>query len=248
MPIKKQVVKQKIWNLGGALAVSMALFAPAAQADILRYNGPAYSPYDGAFGITDSSPYTSINVYAGAFNMTNLTAGGSFMAWCVDIYHTLNTSSAGASYTLRTAEQFYGAGSQKITNLERLASYVFGNGLLTNNVQSAAFQLATWEIVNEANTASPYSISNNDFRVTSGDTNARSLANQWLGVVNAGTQAITYDLAVWDGPNSTQDLAVFSKVVTPVPEPETYGMLLAGLGFMAFVARRRKQLSSKGSV
>lgn len=29
--------------------------------------------------------------------------------------------------------------------------------------------------------------------------------------------------------------------VTPVPEPETYAMLLAGLGLMAFVARRRQK-------
>ena len=28
----------------------------------------------------------------------------------------------------------------------------------------------------------------------------------------------------------------------PVPEPETYAMLLAGLGALAFVARRRKSL------
>jgi hypothetical protein len=28
---------------------------------------------------------------------------------------------------------------------------------------------------------------------------------------------------------------------TSVPEPETYAMLLAGLGLMGFVARRRKQ-------
>lgn len=30
-------------------------------------------------------------------------------------------------------------------------------------------------------------------------------------------------------------------VTTPVPEPETYAMLLAGLGFLGFMARRRKQ-------
>jgi len=35
----------------------------------------------------------------------------------------------------------------------------------------------------------------------------------------------------------TQDLAVFA----PVPEPQTYAMMLAGLGLMGFVARRRKQ-------
>jgi len=30
------------------------------------------------------------------------------------------------------------------------------------------------------------------------------------------------------------------SLVSPVPEPEVYGMLLAGLGLMGFVARRRK--------
>ncbi|MBJ7310618.1 FxDxF family PEP-CTERM protein [Rugamonas sp. CCM 8940] len=31
-----------------------------------------------------------------------------------------------------------------------------------------------------------------------------------------------------------------SVLITPVPEPETYGMLLGGMGIMAFLARRRK--------
>lgn len=31
--------------------------------------------------------------------------------------------------------------------------------------------------------------------------------------------------------------------ISPVPEPETYAMLLAGLGLMGFIARRRKQIS-----
>lgn len=32
--------------------------------------------------------------------------------------------------------------------------------------------------------------------------------------------------------------------IAPIPEPETYAMLLAGLGLMGFVARRRKQRSA----
>lgn len=33
----------------------------------------------------------------------------------------------------------------------------------------------------------------------------------------------------------------FNLNLAPVPEPETYGMLLAGLGLLGFLARRRKQ-------
>ena len=32
------------------------------------------------------------------------------------------------------------------------------------------------------------------------------------------------------------------SLVSPVPEPETYAMMLAGLGFMGFVSRRRKSV------
>lgn len=36
----------------------------------------------------------------------------------------------------------------------------------------------------------------------------------------------------------------FSKPFSPVPEPETYGMMLMGLGLMGFVARHRKNHQS----
>lgn len=35
--------------------------------------------------------------------------------------------------------------------------------------------------------------------------------------------------------------AKYTPVTTPVPEPETYAMILAGLGLIGFTARRRKQ-------
>jgi hypothetical protein len=84
----------------------------------------------------------------------------------------------------------------------------------------------------------PYSLAANDFKVTSGDGAARTLADTWLGVVSAGTYAISQNLSIWQqtAAGSTQDLAVFA----PVPEPETYAMLLAGLTLMGFIARRRR--------
>jgi hypothetical protein len=36
-------------------------------------------------------------------------------------------------------------------------------------------------------------------------------------------------------------------MLAPVPEPETYGMMLAGLGVLGFLARRRKQAANQAA-
>lgn len=47
---------------------------------------------------------------------------------------------------------------------------------------------------------------------------------------------------IHDGGNDTHKYTNYAFEVTAVPEPETYAMLLAGLGALSFVARRRKSL------
>ncbi len=48
--------------------------------------------------------------------------------------------------------------------------------------------------------------------------------------------------AYWGGATLvTNNSAIFVPPTAPIPEPETYAMMLAGLGLMGFVARRRKQ-------
>ena len=226
--------------LVAVLLAATALAAPA-RADTLRYDGAWIPPYSGGFTITDSSPARApVTVYAGAFKMTDvsgptLEAGTSFMALCVDIYHFISPST---TYTLRAGDEFYSGAGYKATDLERLASYVFDQGLLSSSTRSAALQLAAWEIASDAGGSGGYDVNAGDFRVTGGSTDVRNLANAWLGVVNAGTYQISQTLSIWQQnvAGSTQDLAVFA----PIPEPETYAMLLAGLAVMGFVARRRR--------
>jgi hypothetical protein len=53
------------------------------------------------------------------------------------------------------------------------------------------------------------------------------------------TSAGTLKLFYWDS-NASDNTGSIAVSITSVPEPETYAMLLAGLGLMGAVARRRK--------
>lgn len=44
--------------------------------------------------------------------------------------------------------------------------------------------------------------------------------------------------------NSNSTAGTFQASISPVPEPATYAMLIAGLGFLGYTARRRKGLAS----
>ena len=63
----------------------------------------------------------------------------------------------------------------------------------------------------------------------------------------SGISSINYDtlgVGFFSGPNNilhtNQDLS-HADIYLPVPEPETYAMLLAGLGLLGFMARHRKE-------
>ena len=75
-----------------------------------------------------------------------------------------------------------------------------------------------------------------------------------LFTFNSGILAIGYSEGNYDWFNGTiDDVDIYNRALTateigtlytapnPVPEPESYAMLLAGLGLLRFVARRRKQ-------
>ena len=68
--------------------------------------------------------------------------------------------------------------------------------------------------------------------VLSFDANHLSVNWQGLGFHGGSLHFITTSLP--------PDLATADSATTPVPEPESYALFMAGLGLMGFIARRRK--------
>lgn len=60
----------------------------------------------------------------------------------------------------------------------------------------------------------------------------------WTGQLTAGTY--TVHLSGISGANNTSYVTTVAAI--PVPEPESYALLMAGLGVLGFVARRRKSV------
>ena len=241
--------KQKRAGLTVAAAFLLAASAPAALADTIQLSGwwggagNATIIFNGTNYHDGSQTSFTEGGGAGGFRTDDLSLGAagtnSFQSWCVDIFHGFSFPVSRTDQLLSAASVF---GSTKANDLGRLYTahhaVIDGNG--STNDDSAAFQLAVWEIVNEKST-NPYSLSAGDLQIGSSSTGYGTAAG-WLSTLDTVTS--TYSANIWSvtnnqGPSGpgAQDVAIFA----PIPEPETYAMLLAGLGLMGFIARRRKQ-------
>ena len=70
----------------------------------------------------------------------------------------------------------------------------------------------------------------------------QSQVNTWLGQGGAGTTfALEASIANFAGGPESFLVYNLGSNVAPIPEPETYALMLAGLGALGFVARRRRQ-------
>lgn len=180
--------------------------------------------------ITSATPaVNNLAVYAGGFSGTYADST-SFIAYCADISQELAPWNSVQTYTQGNLASAFS--STKAADLTTLGNKYYS--LVNNAETSAAFQIATWEILYE-NTLNPYQVNSNSFKAFGGT--GVSLAQTWLSGLHDSSFAVTgnYSIGLLQS-GKYQDVVT----VTPVPEPETYAMMLAGLGLMGFVARRRK--------
>lgn len=206
-------MNQRHFRLSG-LAAAALLAVSAAHADDLSVNR-AYTTPDGklAAGVALAGGNTE---GPGVFNALNLTTGTSFLAYCIE-----------QSQSVRRSDQTYTAGAYSApAGVQELYDRFYGTSLQTQQ-GAVAFQLALWDLTGNTSLSS----------YSSSDANV-ALATTWLNTVNADNNpfAHQYTLTRWSS-SSLQDVVQ----AAPVPEPETYALMLAGLGAIGLIARRRQE-------
>lgn len=242
----------KIRGLTAAIAVAALFGSQPAAANVIEINS-MWAGFDTInINYYGSTPSTSVheNAWTGGFETYNLTQDpghlNAFQSFCVDIFDSFNFSVT-SNDTLHPAASVIS--SQAATNLGKL--FTNQHGLIDSTSSSAkneaAFQLAVWEIVNE--TSELLSLNSGVFQAGASTnpqdptkTGAVTLANTWLAQLRT-TNYSGYNAYIWkvdsmvSGIGHAQDVVTF----TPVPEPETYAMMLVGLGLLGFSARRKNQ-------
>jgi len=209
----------------------------AANVNIKMTNGVNY--HTGAMGVSFSE-YGG----AGSFKTYDKTTGTTFQSWCVDIFHDFSFGNPGSTTdTLSSASKVFG--QNKADELGRLYT-VYAQNLSANNNSNMnpAFQLAVWAIVNTPLGTDP-SITGSVFSASSG---AEVNSDATYLLTQMGKTQSLYSASIWSVQGNTlptggastswgaQDVVMFSAV----PEPETYAMLLAGLGLIGATVKRRK--------
>ena len=155
-------------------------------------------------------------------------ASTSFTAWCTDLTHefSFNTN---YQYQSMTGASYYSNGAT-LTALSRL--FTAAQGFVVDSATSAAMQAGIWEILYE--TGASYNIMSGSFSVGASDaatTTAFGTVNSYLARLSTYNASYTINVLASD---SNQDF-----LVATVPEPSTWALLIAGIGAIGYVGRRR---------
>lgn len=181
----------------------------------------------------------SANYFTGSLNILtgstvhngSISNGTSFLAYCIDPFQW--SSSAPVSYGVSSLDAL---GNSKAADVSRLYSQSYA-GTSGSSLNSAAFQLALWELAKDDG-----KLSSGKVQSTSGtDQNVVTLATSMISNAKTGVAGPNqYSFNLYTSGKNQDYLVASMTSVTPVPEPETYAMLLAGLGLIGFTASRRR--------
>ncbi len=210
-----------------ALACILAM-ASQARADDVTFTGFAHGSQSVSFSLTAPNAVASGTVNAGGF-ATILNGSPSFVTYCVDLYQTIAFGTLYPEYGAPGTTHVF-ANNRAYADLGRLYANA---GVVDTSVEEAAFQIAVWEIAYET-TAGAYSLASGAASFSGGtadSSGALGLAASWLGGLGNGAGRSI---------NVIESAAHQDVIFSPVPEPSTYMLMLAGLMATVEISRRKR--------
>lgn len=213
-------------------AAAFAFLAPSAATAATQVNITAQGFAQGSnTGVLHyaTSPFNNQGVGIGEFKLTGYdvatNAAQTFYTYCVDIFHSLTIP--GVFDVVPLSQMYTGVRADNINK-------ILANTTVSNATQSAAVQLALWEVAFE--TGPNLDVTGGAFYVDGGNSAAaRTLANSYLSNLGNWTVSSTQTATLLYSPERQSQV-----FMAPVPEPSTWAMMLFGFGVAGGVIRSRR--------
>lgn len=211
-----------------AVSINMSDFSFASPTTVSMDGTDGSPSYDGPAGrFSGTSDGSAGSAALLRFGVLEAAPTSSFVAWCAELTQTFNFGVT-YDYTLVAGAAHFGA----VKNDELSRLFTAAQGFVVDNQTSAAMQAAIWEIIYEQGPT--LSLTGGTFRGGPEDPSAQpafDTVNSFL--MNLSSYAALYRIDVLE--NAAQQ----DFLVATIPEPETWLLMLGGIGLIGFARRRR---------